>query len=67
MEGVKYAVKKVRVHLSTLKGDLATQLINHKTYREIRGTMVPDLDVTNIIRYFMSWFELLNEEEIEEE
>jgi hypothetical protein len=29
--------------------------------------MVPELDVTNIIRYFMSWFELLNEEEIEEE
>ena len=65
MEGNIYAVKKVRLHLST-DGSIMDQIKNHKTYREVIA-MSTTLDLKANVRYYCSWFESLSSEEHNEE
>jgi uncharacterized protein involved in tellurium resistance len=67
LEGNIYAVKKIRLHLST-EGDIQTQLKNHKTYREVLATAkTSNKDINSSVRYYSSWFEGLSSEEHNEE
>jgi len=66
MEGNIYAVKKVRLHLST-DGKIDDQIKNHKTYREVLAQSKPSLELKANVRYYCSWFEGLSPEEHIEE
>ena len=59
LEGTLYAVKKVRVHLST-EGDLIEQLRKHKTYREVLALSTAKIGLKHTVRYYTSWFENLS-------
>ena len=58
----QYAVKKVRLHILKSKDiDPMAQIYQHRVYRELQAAS--RITSENIVRYFNSWFEELNDDE----
>lgn len=58
----QYAVKKVRLHILKSKEiDPMAQIYQHRVYRELQAAS--RITSENIVRYFNSWFEELNDDE----
>ena len=58
----------VRLHiLKTKSEDLLNQIYNHRVYRELQAQNRYETETENIVRYYNSWFEELNEDEQQEE
>ena len=61
-----YAIKSVRIHIPKRKMDNPMQEIcKHRMYREIQAAS--SITSENIVRYFNSWFEELEQEDRESE
>lgn len=62
----QYAIKKVRLHITKdPKVNALEEIYKHRVYRELQ--VASKISSDNIVRYFNSWFEELNEEEKEAE
>lgn len=55
----EYAIKVIRLHIK--KQSSVEEIYNHRVYRELQTTS--ELDQENIVRYYGSWFEELDQEE----
>ena len=55
----EYAIKVIRLHIK--KQSSVEEIYNHRVYRELQTTS--ELDQENIVRYYGSWFEELDQDE----
>ena len=66
MDQRQYAIKVVRLHIQKSKKiDPMVEIYQHRVYRELQAAS--RITSENIVRYFNSWFEELDEEDKQKE